>query len=417
MMEVSPARHDSAYWRSYGDAWRWPAAALAAGFALGFALLVWTDARRIVPDEVGLGVETWAQPASYLGRRINAWRLEDYSTVYDIEAPASSGEVLWVGNSQLHAINQLNRKRDQVAPFHASSALGQPVYCLSLPNANVQEHLATLHWAMTRRPVRYLVLPMVFDKLRNDGLRPGFERLASPALSARLATRPQGKRLEGELADLQRAAKATGTGTNSQTPLAQLSMSAVLHEVSLQEVSERALEDGLASRWGLWQRRPLLWSTVLNDAYVFRNWLLGIKATSKRPMLPVPFENNMAAFDELLDVAAAEGIAVLVYIAPIRQDVEPPYIMAEYRPWKAAVARNIAGRQAKGGAKLAFADLDQLVPAGLWGTADDSHDIDFMHFQGKGHEILGGKVAQLLQDLGVGAPAQAGTNANAVVGR
>ena len=248
------------------------------------------------------------------------------------------------------------------------------------------------------------MLPLVFDKLRNDGLRAGFERLDSPELEAGLEQRPAGKRLSGEMAAMARTARdAQGTATR---PLQEYSLAEWLHGLSLQDVSEHQLDGMLAGHAGLWQRRGLLWATILNDAYEFRNWALRIKSTSKRPMLPVPFEKNMAAFEEILDVAAAEGVNVLVYIAPIRHDVEPPYIMAEYLPWKALVAQIVASRAGKGGGKLALADLDQLVSNNLWGTVEGSEAIDFMHFQGDAHVQLGEKIAALLAGMGAGRKGQ-----------
>lgn len=390
-------RRDPGHWRSHRDTWWNRTIALVAGVALGFALLAWLDARRIVPDDLALGVENWAATAEYDGRRINAWKLYEYSQVYRPSADARR-DILWLGNSQLHAINQLKRGRDQVAAFHSSQALATTVYCLSLPNANVQEQLVTFEWALTRRKVGWLVLPMVFDKLRNDGLRSGFEHLSSPGLSAQLAKRPSGARLAVELAEHDRTARETRS--EGAKPLSQHSWSEILHGVSLQDASERELDALLSTRWQLWAKRPELWATFLNDLYNLRNWAFGLKSTTKRPMLPVPFEKNMAAFEEILDRAEASNVNVLVYIAPIRQDVEPPYIMAEYLPWKDKVARLIELRKKSASIQLQYVDLDKLVPAELWGTVENSKEIDFMHFQGPAHEILGAKVAALLKEYG-----------------
>jgi hypothetical protein len=367
-------------------------------------LICWLDARRIVPENLALGVENWAASAEFLGQRLNAWKLEEYPQIY-AKASDTHREVLWVGNSQLHAINQLRRGRDQVAAFHASKRLGEPVRCLTLPNANIQEHLATFEWALARRPVGWLVLPLVFDKLRNDSLRPGFEYLASTELLDQLSQRPTGKRLVGELTELQHAAFAANSAADK--PLFQYSFKEIIHGLSLQNLSEHYLDSAVSQRWGLWARRPQLWATFLNDIYNLRNLALGLKSTTKRPILPLPFEKNMAAFDEMLDVAEAHGVNVLVYVAPIRQDVEPPYIMAEYLHWKDDVKRRIEIRRNRAPSRIDLADLDRLVPAELWGTVEESKEIDFMHFQGPAHELLGNRVAELLAKLGAGAVTEA----------
>src|SRR5262249_19530002 len=157
-------------------------------------------------EDLALGLENWASPAEFKGRRLNAWKLEEYKQFYPTtaEAPAAR-EVLWVGNSQLHAINQRRLGEDQVAAYYASQALDQPGVCLSRPKANLQERLVMLQWALTRRRPQWFILPLVFDKLRNDTLREGFENLASPELDARLRARPVGRRLADELAALNRA--------------------------------------------------------------------------------------------------------------------------------------------------------------------------------------------------------------------
>jgi hypothetical protein len=136
--------------------------------------------------------------------------------------------------------------------------------------------------------------------------------------------------------------------------------------------------------------------------YQFRNWLLGITPQTKRAMLPAPYQRNMAAFEELLTVARDEGIRVLVYIAPLRRDVEPPYHMDQYAAWKKTVetvcAKHFAG----------FIDLDGIVPGELWGT-QAGDNIDFMHFQGKAHEILAKHVADEVRRREQIGPATEGT--------
>lgn len=380
-----PIRHDPSYWRSWGANWRRQIAALAVGVALGFGLLTWLDARRIVPEDLALGVENWAAPAVFRGHRINAWKLDEYAAIYDLRRTNAASEILWVGNSQLHAINQLKRDRDSVAALHASEKLGTPVWCLSLPNENVQEQLVVLQWALMQRPVRWLVLPLVYDKLRNDGLRVGFVRLASPELATLLGARPLSARLRDEISKLEMDSRSDDRA-NGQPPkaLSQYSFSEWLHGLSLQDVVERNLDAALSARWLLWERRSQLWATFLNDLYNLRNWALNIKSSTKRPMLKLPYENNMQAFRELLDVAEQAGVNVLIYVAPIRQDVEPPYILADYRAWKSEVAAYIAGRAMSNRMNIRYVDLDNLVPADQWGTIENSTEIDFMHFRGEG---------------------------------
>ena len=105
----------------------------------------------------------------------------------------------------------------------------------------------------------------------------------------------------------------------------------------------------------------------------------------------------MAAVETLLESAAEAGIQVLVYVVPLRSDLEIPYDVDEYRSFK----RELAGLANLHGAT--FADLDMLVPAEHWGeklstSLAGQAEIDFMHFRGAGHRLLARALDDLLAD-------------------
>ena len=309
---------------------------------------------------------------------MNAWSTAEYAAVYRAEAEdPARGEALWLGNSQLHTVNQA-RPGDSVAPEYAGEALGRRVYGLSLNNTNCQEQLVVLHWALRRRDVDWLILPVCYDDLREDGVRAELAELVTPQVTAALATRPEGRRLADELAATEDvAADVQGTSPSHR---------------SWQDHSEAQLEALLQKHWGLWAERGDLLATVKFKLYQLRNVTFGIAATSKRRMIPLRTKKNMAALAELLEVARQHDVRTLVYTVPLRWDVEPPYDLDTYRRWK----QELAELTAECGATR-FADLDRLVPDELWGR-HHGREVDFMHFQGDGHRLLGERVAALIGD-------------------
>ena len=104
----------------------------------------------------------------------------------------------------------------------------------------------------------------------------------------------------------------------------------------------------------------------------------------------------MAAFDQLLADAAADGTHVIAYIPPLRQDVAPPYVPAEYARFKAAT-RALAERRG-----ATWIDLDRVVPGPLWGTKTAPRlgggvELDFMHFQAPGHVAVARALTPLIE--------------------
>jgi hypothetical protein len=100
---------------------------------------------------------------------------------------------------------------------------------------------------------------------------------------------------------------------------------------------------------------------------------------------------NMNALQALLGDMRERGVHVVLYIAPIRQDIQLPYAPDAYSAWKTTV-QNLA---AEYGAR--YANVEDVVPGGLWGTLING-DVDFMHFQGGGHKILGAALAPYVDE-------------------
>jgi len=358
---------------------------LRLSLAIGLAVigLLAYGGQNINPERFGLDPTVTLTHESWNNVEFTGSDIPSISAAVTKQIGIPSGEcerriLLWLGNSQLHFINQF-QPGDHTAPYWLRKAsrcsndfvpLG-----VSLPNANLQEHLVLMEYVADRLPIAGLILELTFDDLREDGLRSDFADLISPGDREQLVQTRAGKEI------LDRAdAEWHGQKPGSE--------SAGLDGFVQKHVEDR-LNAALSSGWTLWGERGDLRNTLLTDLYYFRNYVLGIKATTIRKMIPLRYQRNMAALRTILEDAARRKIPVLVYIAPIRQDRPLPYDLGEYEIWKREV--DVLARET--GARLV--NLETLVPGDQWGSYV-GEDIDFMHFRGKGHQLLADAISAAL---------------------
>lgn len=330
-------------------------------------------------------VPVWAEVD---GVPIHGETLDHLETIHAGYVARGGGPaVLWMGNSQLYVINQ--HQQDQVpAPSLLSDALrpqGYEVICLSPPNSSFEEHYLLWEKASRTLDVHQLVMPLVFDDLRETRIRATIAPvMAEPEIHAQLESTEIGTKIldkEDVVADSDLAG-LTGT---------------------VQESVERAVVTWCEERSQLWRIRPEARGDLFVGLYRIRNTVLGIDPQDKRRLIKGRYIDNMAALDAIVTSATAQGVEVLMYVVPIRDDVERPYVESEYQQFKAD-ARDLADRPG-----VTFADLEGLVPAEFWGSkystsvgGGDGGELDFMHFQAAGHELLAGAVFERLDLHGEG---------------
>jgi len=227
---------------------------------------------------------------------------------------AQNRAALWLGNSQLHAINQLKENEVSSAKSLHDTLLadGWDLLTLSQPNANLQEHYVLFEYMRQQVALDALLLPVVFDDTREDGLR---EHISSLAILPGVVKKLAGTQIGQELVD-----KSSRVAEDSGVANRQL----------WQDRSEATLNSVMAKYIPLWSDRADLRSTAIFALYRLRNSIFGISASTKRKVLPGPYSNNLAALNALLQSAQSAAVPTLVYIAPIRNDVELPYEQAEY---------------------------------------------------------------------------------------
>jgi hypothetical protein len=167
---------------------------------------------------------------------------------------------------------------------------------------------------------------------------------------------------------------------------------------TLQEKVERLLNTWLADTSLLWAARPEIRGQIMLYIFTLRNKVLGIKPTSKRKIIRGRYQDNYAALEAILASAKDAKIAVALYVVPLRKDVEVPYVTAEYSQYKAD-AQSLANKY-----QASFFNLENLVPSELWGAKDSTsgevgQELDFMHFQAGGHQLLAVQLSGLVPSV------------------
>jgi len=288
---------------------------------------------------------------------------------------------LWLGNSQVHEVNQWQPGETTASPllFDSLGLHGLDLLTFSLGNASLQEHYVMFEYLRQRMPLKTLILPVVFDDTREEGLRPDVaDFVRDPATAETLSETAIGKRL---VASVWSRAKATAEDTGGITG-------------TLQERFETGINGWLGKHSRMWQLRPEIRGWLFIGLYRVRNFVFGITPNSTRKVIPGRYRDNLAALRAILDRSRGKNIRVVVYIVPLRGGVRIPYDPAEYATFKLdieALARQYGA---------SFKNLEKLVPDDLWGTKastslSEERELDFMHFRYSGHKL----VAQALYDF------------------
>lgn len=281
--------------------------------------------------------------------------------------------VVWLGNSQLHAVNQ-PKPGDTTAPVKLAAALrpkGVEVLGFSMPNASLVELMAAAAFLESDRRIDVLVVPLFLDDTREQNVREDL----------RLAVEPADRRAElGQLASGRYALARLQAVASADAP-------AESTGVTLQQKSETAVTERLEQCCGLETARKAAHGQIDVQAYLLRNWVFGITPQSVRPILPVAYRQNLTALEDIFRIAKRHSTQVIVYVPPLRQDFKPPYDPRQYQAFKAqtqALARRYGA---------AWLDFDRLVPGRYWGTKAATRlggkaELDFMHYQEPGHALL-----------------------------
>ena len=228
-------------------------------------------------------------------------------------------------------------------------------------------------------PLQQIILSVVFDDTREDGLREDVAMVVREAdLRARLMRSDYGRHI------LERqAAEAAGSGAEASD--------------SPQNRAETWLNEKLDQNVPVWHARPQMRGDFFIGLYRLRNTVFGITPSTKRKKILSRYTENMEALEAILNAAHAAEIDVLLYIAPVNiEHGQRPYVESEYAQFKSEV-RALAERYS-----ATFANLEDLIPERLWGKKDSTgitsaEETDFMHFTSAGHLVLADHLEALLK--------------------
>ena len=350
---------------------------------LALPLSYWIASTAPDLENLALGETTLPVYGDYGGDKIFCASLEELPLCLE---PANkrnlSRTVFWLGNSQLHAINQAN-PGDKTAPVLLAEALRPKaieVQALSFPSGSLSEfYLSYLH-VREKLKVDVMVVPLFLDDTREGSIR----AMLTPIASEAVAHAHLGKTAAGRSILAAVAAEEVNVGAPLNEP------------VHLRDSSEIALT-GFLQRCCLFQTmREKARGQIAIQAFLFRNWIFGITAQSVRPIIARAYAFNMGSLDQFLADAKTQNTKVILYIAPIRQDVSPPYDPAEYKKFKLETG----AMAEKHGA--VWVDLDNIVDSPFWGTKaatvmGGGAELDFMHYQEPGHVMLAEKILPLVK--------------------
>lgn len=277
---------------------------------------------------------------------------------------ANQDVVLWLGNSQLHAINQI-KSNDKTAAMVLHEELNQQLKYLltfSQANANLSEHHVLFQELIEELHVTTLILPVFFDDMREYGVRETILK----------GYQNQNVEIKESIIEFR--------GINQNNDVESFSG-------KIQKSVEEYLDLKIGEGWSVWNNRVELRGQVLGGLYSLRNEILGINASSIRHKIPGRYLLNLNHFIEILKLANENEIEVLVYIPPLRNDEKIPYSVEEYRDFKKEI-QSISKKN-----NALFFNFEDVVPNELWGnkkstSLDGGGEIDFMHFQAEGHNLL-----------------------------
>jgi hypothetical protein len=297
--------------------------------------------------------------------------------------------VLFLGNSQTHSINQ--QKEDEVnfieLLYKSRVDSKDDILCISLPNSGLQEFYLVYEYWKKLLPIKAVVIPVFMDDLREDGVRDFyFEELIQSKFQLRDTINQVPKKINSELRSYWQTRKQTTASADNKSESV----------VTFQERSESYLNQKL-EKSKTWINRPNVRGEFFNWLYRFRNTVFRIKASTIRKMIPQRYQSNMQALKLLVDDCVKEDKKVILYIPPIRSDVTLPYDKNQYEHFKEEI-RELAD---KAKPHVSFKNFEAIIPGELWGykaatSLDSEKEMDYMHFQFKGHQILADSLQRTL---------------------
>jgi len=333
----------------------------------------------------GLGINTSSHEESYRyhRRRVICFSIDDLDACLGPPSHARK-RVFWLGWSQLYAINDYH-PGDRTAPALVAERLdaaGIDLIAVAMPNINPREELLVYEYVRRRASLAGLVVPAWLQGMKQEGIRSTWlPALADPAIRTQLSALPSGASI---LASLPAEAKsAQEIAQQGRQP----------EEQTTQQRVERRLVAALTDLFPLWRLRgqaqgemKLALLSGKERVLRLRNLLLGTRASDWINVIPpARYAINMQALTDLVRIARADGLPVLVYVPPRPSERRFPFDPTIYGAFKAESERLALASGAS------FVDIEDSVGDGVWGEIDNGAGeivTDYSHFTAAGHRQM-----------------------------
>lgn len=349
---------------------------------IGFTLFIYANycAQEFNPSEIGLGKNTTSHKSSHNGilRSAIGANIDTVLTNMLERKKLSSGKIaLWIGNSQLHAIN-LFKAGDKLAIDYLSENIdslqrGIEVFQISSPHLNILEELVYLSELNNKDILPdILIIPITFRSFHFNSIRNKFKGLEGYSNVEKIIKREKVVDFFSYEKSLEKKKNAS---VKNETP---------------QDITENIIETELIKRVPYFSERKNTKSFIK----YLPKWLIH-KVSPKRNNVGIGLKDNIElscdALKDLIAFSNNNGITLLFYHVPHPQSPNSFfYDMESYKGFKKKVDRIIQENTT-----VSVHDLSQTIPDNLWGLNNDGNK-DIYHFQSKGHKMLGNQITQIL---------------------
>ncbi len=351
---------------------------LSAYFILFYSTTFITE--KIDPNEFALGENNQEVFALYNNNPIHCMDMTDIDMCLEsLTFYNKSKNILWLGNSQLHVINEKENDEKSASLMLFEKLFDKDIFLLTLsqPNANLQEHFILYEYLSKKIDIDILILPIVFDDLRETNIRENLRQILDI------------KKINTSIKKSKIGHKIISKINNDSNNLDNLLIN------TPQKKTEEFLEEKFSNYSGVWKNRDFLRVKLWQFLYNLRNKIFGINPQSIRSIIPQRYSDNILALKTILKKSKDQNIKVLLYIPPLRSDVDIPYDKFEYKKFKNDIFKISESKNIK------FFNFDNTIPGKFWGFKrnKDKKELDFMHFKVEGHEILYNNIYLELEHL------------------